>query len=107
TGTTTLPGGMLALTFVLPCLIWLVTAAQTRSTGLAISNVYDSLSPYVPHSVVALMWTSLISWPLMLARLMISPLDWFGITIIPLPFVLVLFLLKRYVQIVKASEYLS
>lgn len=66
-----------------------------------------ALLQYLPSSIVNLLDSIIVSWPLVCARLLVTPLDWFGTTLIPLPFVLCLVLLSRYVQLVAASEFLS
>ncbi len=71
------------------------------------SAAQETLHQYLPNSIISLLDSVIISWPLLCARLLITPLDWFGIGIIPLPFALVFFLLSRYVQLVRASEFLS
>ena len=65
------------------------------------------LTQYLPNSIVSLLVAIPVSWPLVVARTLITPLDWFGIRIIPLLFVLPLFFISRYSQLVRASEYLS
>jgi hypothetical protein len=74
---------------------------------LSISGGREGLHPYLPNSIISLLNSVVVSWPLILARLLVTPLDWFGFAVIPLPFVLVLFLLGKYAQSVQASEYLS
>jgi hypothetical protein len=66
-----------------------------------------AIEQYLPHSVAVLSTSIVVSWPLAIARLLVTPLDWFGIAIVPLPFVLVLVLLGKYTQLVRASEFLS
>ncbi|HLJ54672.1 MAG TPA: hypothetical protein VKT77_06495, partial [Chthonomonadaceae bacterium] len=96
--------GALALRLALipVALIWIITV----STG-GLSNGLEWLQQYLPTSVVALIEPIVVSWPLLIARLLVSPLDWFGTPLIPLPFVLVLFLVERYLRLVRASELLS
>ena len=72
-----------------------------------VSGAKETLHQYLPTSVISLLDSVIISWPMLIARLLITPLDWFGFSIIPLPFVLVLFLVSRYAQLVQASEFLS
>jgi hypothetical protein len=83
-------------------LTWWIFAKTGVLSALLIWLTQD-----VPKSIVDLVPWAVISWPFMCARLLIAPLDWFGTTLIPLPFVIFLVLLSRYVQLVTASEFLS
>ncbi|MCW3098243.1 MAG: hypothetical protein JWL77_3861, partial [Chthonomonadaceae bacterium] len=96
-------GGWMALFFMLPMAI----------TGLAFIRggspigMRDALSSYFPDTLLGLMLPSMLSWPLLMARGLITPFAWFGWHVAPLPFVLVFFLLARYLQLVRTSEFLS
>lgn len=98
---TSSPGGWLAMAFLLPIL------ALVSSGRGGIRGMYALLRHYMPDSIIVLLPTSLLSWPLLMARALITPFDWFGMPVPPLPIVLVLFLLGRYVQVVRAAEFLS
>ncbi len=97
------PGGGLAFVFIIPLLtfVWSMISRQ------GLDGFYQALHQYVPDSVANLLTSSFISWPLMMARLLVSPLNWFGFHVYPLFFFLPLFLLTRYTQLVRTSEYLS
>ncbi len=96
-------GGWMALVFVLPMLV----AFFALISGRGPAGLYDILHPYFPDSIIKLLMPSLLSWPLLIGRGLITPFDWFGIPFPPLPFVLVLFALARYLQIVRTSEFMS
>lgn len=72
-----------------------------------VGAVHHVLSAYIPDSLLVLLPTSMLSWPLLMARALITPFDWFGLPVPPLPFVLTLFALNRYTQAVRTGEYLS
>ncbi len=66
-----------------------------------------NLARYIPESLIDLSFISFLSWPLLLARGLIVPFDWFGHPVIPLFFCLGFFLLSRYCQMVKVVEFLQ
>ncbi len=72
-----------------------------------LAMVHGWVRHYVPESIFVLMPTSLLSWPLLLARGMVTRFDWFGYDVVPLPFVLVYFVGTRYTQAVRVSEWLQ
>lgn len=72
-----------------------------------LANAEQALHIYLPHSIVDLLYRFPITWPMLFARLLITPLDWFGFSIMPLFFVIPIFLMQRYLELVQASEYLS
>lgn len=78
-----------------------------RLGGRGGSRTLQSFHQYIPDSLLTLMPTSLLSWPLLIARGVITPLDWFGHRIPPIVFCLVLTVVTRYVQMVRTSEYLQ
>ena len=96
-------GGWMVLFFMLPMMIAFFAFAAGRGP----SGIHDGLSAYFPESMLRLMLPSMLSWPLLIARGLITPLDWFGWHMPPLPFVLVFFTLARYLQLVRTSEFLS
>lgn len=71
------------------------------------SNLMISVNQYIPPHITDLLFSVIISWPLMLARLFITPLDWYGTPVIPILFILPLYLLNRYGLITRVSEMLS
>ncbi len=89
--------------FLIPILFsWI---AIWTSGGMSAAKVL--LLQYLPDSIVSILDSILVSWPLVFARTFITPLDWFGMRIIPLLFVLPLLLVSKYAQLVRASEFLS
>ena len=102
TAATGLNGGM-TLTFFLPFFLFLFTTANRRGFG----GMYETLHPYLPDNLLTLMPTSMLSWPLLLARGAIAPLDWYGTPIPPLPFFLAFLVVSRYLHIVRVSEFLQ
>jgi hypothetical protein len=77
------------------------------SRGGGLGTLYASLSRYIPEPVLTLLPMAFIGWPLVAARALVTPFDWFGIPLPPLPFVLASFLTGRYLQAVRSSEYLG
>ena len=77
------------------------------SSGKGIAGWYTELREYVPDSVLVLMPTSMFTWPLMLARAFVTPFNWYGFGIVPLPFVLFSTLGARYLQLARTAEYLQ
>ncbi len=96
-------GGWMVLFFMLPMFF----AFFAFIGGRGPAGMYDNLHQYFPDSLLKLMLPSMLSWPLLIARGLITPLDWFGFPLPPLPFALVFFVLARYLQIVRTSEFLS
>jgi hypothetical protein len=70
-------------------------------------GLYSNLRQYAPDSVLQLLPTFLFSWPLLVARSLVTAFDWFGWHVLPLPFVLLFTLAGRYLNLVKSSEFLS
>ncbi|HZT42279.1 MAG TPA: hypothetical protein VFA07_08815 [Chthonomonadaceae bacterium] len=97
------PGGWLALGFLLPMFALFSALVSRRGVG----GMLGDLHRYMPDSIIVLLPSSLLSWPLLMARALITPFEWFGWPVPPLPFALFLFALGRYVQVVRTSEYLS
>ncbi|HLK57923.1 MAG TPA: hypothetical protein VKU00_15255, partial [Chthonomonadaceae bacterium] len=95
-------GGM-GMLILLPFFMFFTMAFSRRGFG----GLYGVLHPYFPDSILSLMPTSMISWPLLLARGIITPFDWYGIALPPLPFLLLFFFVSRYLQLVRTSEYLQ
>jgi hypothetical protein len=77
------------------------------SNRFSVSYTYAWFGAYIPKSIWTLIPLSFFSWPLMVARGLVTPFNWFGYAVAPLPFVLILFCLSRYVQIVRVSEWLK
>jgi hypothetical protein len=84
------------------CFLLLEAMVFTLRSGGA-----TGLTRYIPVSLFSLIPSSLLSWPLLMARGLITPFDWFGWAVLPLPFVLVGFVVSRYANLVRISEYLS
>jgi hypothetical protein len=96
-------GGWMLLCFMFP--MFLAFFALVSGRGLA--GMHDALSAYFPESILRLMAPSMLSWPLLMARGLITPFDWFGWHVPPLLFVPIFFVLSRYLQLVRTSEFLS
>ena len=96
-------GGWMVVFFMLPMFLSFMAFVSGRSPA----GLHDVLSAYFPESVLRLMAPSMLSWPLLMARSLITPFDWFGWPVPPLPFVLVFFCAARYLQLVRTSEFLS
>lgn len=96
-------GIWIVLIFVLP----MVAIMGAFASGRGLHGVFDILHPYLPDSLIQLMPASMLSWPLLAARGMIYPLNWFGIGVPPVIFALPLLLIQRYLLLVKTSEYLE
>lgn len=62
---------------------------------------------YIPDPVLQLMPLSFLSWPLLAARALVTPFDWFGFPVPPLPFVLLSVPLGRYLALTRTAEYLQ
>ena len=93
-------GQWLSTAFLLPYI--LLIFQRGRLTG-----VRDMLAAYLPESLLLLLPTSFLSWPLMIARGLVTPLDWYGLPVPPLLFVLPLFFAARYTQAIRLAEFLS
>ena len=102
-GSAGLPGGLASMSFIIPLMTFLTSMTSRRG----LDGFYEDLHRYIPDSIASLLTSSIISWPLILARLLVSPLDWFGFVVYPIFFFLPLFLLVRYTQLVRTSEFLS
>ncbi|HLV81440.1 MAG TPA: hypothetical protein VKT32_14230 [Chthonomonadaceae bacterium] len=96
-------GGWLSLGILLPILALLSALIAGRGVG----GMLAELRRYLPDNIIVLLPSSLLSWPLLMARALRTPFDWFGWHAPPLLFTLLLFPLGRYVQVVRTSEYLS
>jgi hypothetical protein len=66
-----------------------------------------TLRVYLPDNLIELIPTCFLSWPLLMGRALIAPLDWFGYAIPPFPFLATSFLLGRFVQTIRSAEYLQ
>lgn len=77
------------------------------SSGRGMAGWYTDLKEYIPESVLVLLPSVMLSWPLLLARALVTPFNWYGFGIIPLPFVLFSMLAGRYLQLVRTAEYLQ
>ena len=96
-------GGWMVLFFLLPMAI----SGFAFLVGRSPQGIRDVLSPYFPESLMSIMLPSMLSWPLLIARGLITPFAWFNWHVPPLPFAVTFFLLARYLQIVRTSEFLS
>lgn len=72
-----------------------------------LSGIHTFIHRYAPESIFVLLPNSIFSWPLLVARGLITPFDWYGLPIPPLPFVLFFFFFNRYTQLVRVSEWLQ
>ncbi len=72
-----------------------------------VRGVYSGMLRYAPDSLLQLVPTFMFSWPLLLARSLITPFDWFDWHVIPLPFLLASYAASRYLGLVRSSEYIS
>jgi len=101
-------GGWMVLFFLLPMIFsgFALIIGSARG-GNGPQAIRDILSPYFPESLMSIMLPSMLSWPLLIARGLITPFAWFSWHVPPLPFVVVFFLLTRYFQLVRTSEFLS
>ena len=93
----------IALAFLLPTISMVFAIASRRG----VHGMYSALHQYLPNSLLELMPTSVLSWPLLMARGLVTPLDWFGIGLPPIILVLPLILAHRYLQAVHTAEYLQ
>jgi len=82
--------------------LFVFLAYQTRDP-----DTLERLETYIPRSVLLLMPYFIVSWPLLLARILVTPFNWFGTPLAPLPFVVMGFLLYRYLQLAHTAEFLS
>ena len=96
-------GGGLAIAFLIPLFSFIYAIISRKGLG----GTYEGMERYLPESVISLLTSSFISWPLMAARLLVSPIDWFGFNVMPIFFFAPLFFLHKYCQIVRTSEFLS
>lgn len=103
TGGAAASGSLAVRLFVIPVVIAFITLSQLSRLGA----FQETISLYLPPPITSLFSSVLVSWPLLYARLLITPLDWFGLAIVPLPFVVGLVILGKYAQLVQASEFLS
>lgn len=96
-------GSWVALVYMLPMFLTFFAFVSARGPA----GIHDVLSVYFPEPLLRLMMPSILSWPLLIARGLITPLDWFGWHVPPLPFVLIFFCANRYLQLVRTSEFLG
>lgn len=96
-------GAWITLAFLLPMLSILCAFAS----GRGVTGMYGILHPYLPDSLIELMPSSMLSWPLLMARTLVTPLDWFGYSVAPAVFALPLMVAYRYFQVVRTAEYLE
>jgi hypothetical protein len=75
--------------------------------GFSSRQIYTALDSYVPQSILSLVPSSIVSLPFMTARLMITALGFFQWTIYPLPLIVTLALLRKYLNLLRTSEFLS
>jgi hypothetical protein len=104
TGGTGAGAGGVGFFFVFIVLLFTLTSALRG--GGSPAAIYQSLHRYAPDSLVQLLPTIFVSWPLLIARTLITPLDWFGFPLPPLLFAPFTFLLSRYLTVVRSAEYL-
>ncbi len=100
---TNMSGGGLAIAFLIPLFSFIYAIISRKGLG----GMYEGMERYLPESVISLLTASFISWPLMAARLLVSPIDWFGFNVMPVFLFGPLFFLNKYCQIVRTSEFLS
>ena len=96
-------GGWSIMAFMVPMAISMFAFAAGRGAP----GMYMLLSKYVPDNIIQIMPASMISWPLLIARLLISPLAWFGFHIWPIVFCVPLTLVQRYMMAVRTAEFLQ
>jgi hypothetical protein len=97
-------GGGFGFLFSLSCFLVFAVLVYSRARPAV---AYEMAHRYAPDSILQLLPSSLLSWPLLLGRGLATPFDWFGYPVAPLPFTLILFLVGRYTQIVRVSEWLQ
>lgn len=80
---------------------------MAMSSGRGFGSWYTTVKEYIPDSILILLPSIMLSWPLVMARALVTPFDWYGWGIIPLPFILLSILAARYLTLVRTSEYLQ
>lgn len=98
------PGGSSALTMMLFGAGFL---SVVIATSRGVPALYSEVHRYLPAPVIDVAPSAFLSWPLLIARLLIAPLDWYGIPVPPILLVIPSFLLGRYLQAARAAEYLE
>jgi hypothetical protein len=93
-------GSWLALSCFL--MLWLFIMSRGN-----VSSAHQLAAHYAPDTILELVPCSFLSWPLLLARGLVTPFHWFAYQVPPLLFVLPLVLCNRYMQIVRVSEWLQ
>lgn len=96
-------GGWTAFLFVPMFFGMIIAFGGGRNAG----SLYFAVKRYIPDDILLLMPSSILSWPLIIARSLVTGFDWFGIPLWPLPFVLVGFQISRYTQVVRSTEFLQ
>ncbi len=76
-------------------------------SGRSIPATYAHLHHYIPARVLDLLPAVFLSWPLVLARALVTPFDWYSLPLPPGLFAVPLFLLGRYAQALRSSQYLQ
>ena len=93
----------MALAFLLPTISMVFAIASIRG----VHGMYSVLHLYLPNRLIELMPTSVLSWPLLMARGLVTPLDWFGIALPPIVLCFPLIVVHKYLQAVHTAEYLQ
>jgi hypothetical protein len=82
-------------------ILWLIVMNRN------VAGAYHLALQYAPDEILRLVPSSFLSWPLIVARGLVTPFSWFRFHVAPLPFVLLFFCWSRYTQIVRVSEWLQ
>jgi len=85
-------------------MVGLLSATAGRG---GLRNSLPMLREYLPDSIIQLLPLSFLSWPLLVARALVTPFDWFGIPAPPILFLAASFLLGRYLTTLKSAEFLQ
>jgi ABC-type transport system involved in multi-copper enzyme maturation permease subunit len=96
-------GGMSMMAFMMPMCICMFAFAAGRGPA----GMYTQLSRYFPDNIIQIMPASLISWPLIIARMMAAPLQWFSFHLWPIVFIVPLTILQRYISAIRTAEFLQ
>ncbi len=102
-GNTNSAGGWMAIAFIIPMLSIVIGLASGRGPG----GANALLHPYLPSRIIALLPSSMVSWPLLLGRLLITPLSWFSLRVPLIVFALPLALAQKYFNLVRTAEFMQ
>ena len=91
----------------LPVMLFLFVATILAVISNGALQPFSGLAPYLPHGVIQLLPSMVISFPLIIARVMAEPLTWFGMHLCPLVPATLLVLAARALFTIRTAQFLS